>query len=439
MLFAIGFISVYVISENHRSEEFYQRLKDRMLTTYKIMVEVDQIDADMLRLFDRHTINSLYDEKVQLYDSTFHPIYSSLDDTEFEHPAEVLASLSSEQAEIKLKEGKYEILGIRFRHGSHTYYGIAKAYDRFGKSKIRFLGFSLVCTFFAIVVLLVILSLYLARTITLPIQQLTRAIGSISTDRLSVRIAPPASDDEVGLLTSKFNELLDKVDSAFKFQYHFIHHISHELKTPLAVMVANAEAALTEGKPQVMSHSLNFLRHSLMEMSHVINAMLDISKTETQLASIHSEMIRLDELLFECIDELSYLSPGAEFDFKMDSSIEESDRLTITGNSRMLKLAFMNLLRNALQYKDAETPVVEICSDSEGVSVMISNDGAPIREEEVKQLFTHLFRGENSRALKGFGLGLVLVHRIILLHNGTIGYKLREDGKNCFTVRFLLR
>lgn len=436
ILFAVGFISVYLVSEKYRKQEFFQRLKDRTLTTYKLMVEVDQIDVKTLSLFDKNTINSLYDEKVLLFDSSFRMIYSSLDDTQIDYPLELLNRLKEGQNEIRLDEEKYEILGIRFRYGSHTYYGITKAYDRFGKRKMTFLGISLLCTFAVVFVLLVVLSRYLAKIITYPITRLTKDIDSISTDRLSVRIDEHSARDEVGLLTNKFNELLDKVENAFKFQYHFIHHISHELKTPLAVMVANAEAALAEEKKETLTSSLYFLRHSLMEMSHVINAMLDISKTESRLADVRSESIRLDELLFECIDELSYLQTGAEFNFKIDGSIEESDRLTIKGNSRMLKMAFMNLLRNALSYSEVEIPVVEIRSGEETITMIFSNDGIPIQEGEVQKLFTHMFRGGNSEGKKGFGLGLVLVHRIIRLHSGTINYELLGDQRNSFRISF---
>lgn len=438
ILFGLAFSSVYIISEKYRKQEFYQRLKDRTLTTYKLMVEVEQINYDILKLLDKNTINSLYDEKILLFDSSFHLIYNSIDDAAGDYPRIVLEELKNGQDELEATEGKYEIVGIRFLYKGSTYYGIAKAYDRFGKSKNEFLRGSLLVIFVLVIILLILLSLFLSKVIASPIIKLTRDIENISTEKLSTRISKPASNDEVALLTNKFNELLDRVENAFKFQYHFIHHISHELKTPLTVMISNIEGALVEKDERHLISSLQFQKHALIEVSHIINAMLDISKTEHRSPDILSEHIRLDELLFECIDELSYLNPEMKFDFRIDGSIENSEKLTVSGSSRMLKMAMMNLLKNAFNYSNIEVPIVELNSENAFISLIFSNDGLPILESERSKIFTHLFRGENSSNKKGFGLGLVLVHRIITLHRGKIGYAFTTDSKNTFTIKLPL-
>jgi len=438
ILFGLGFSSVYIISEKYRKQEFHQRLKDKTLTTYKLLVEVEQINYDMLRLFDKNTANSLYDVEVQLFDSTFNVIYKSLDISHITHPRNLLEKLKNGEDEIELTQGPYEIIGIRFQYKNSTYYGLTKAYDHFGKSKMKFLRTSLVIIFIIVISLLVLLSLYLSRIITYPIIKLTGDVENISTDNLSERIPRLTSNDEVALLANKFNELLDKVENAFKFQRHFIQHISHELKTPLAVMLSNIEAALSEAGGEHFSSSLQFQKHALIEISHIINAMMDISKTEHQPSGRPAELIRMDELLFECIDELSYLNPDALFDFRIDGSVENSDRLTVEGSSRMLKMAMMNLLKNAFNYSLNNTPAVEILSIENHLQLTFLNDGEAIPEHERMKIFTHLFRGENSRNTKGFGLGLVLVHRIISLHNGAISYVFTEENKNAFIIKLPL-
>lgn len=438
ILFGLAFTSVYIISEKYRKREFYQRLKDRTLTTYKLLVEVEQINYDILKVLDKNTINNLYDGHIMLLDSSFNLIYSNTEDTKRDYPGVVLEKLKEGEDELESTDGKYEIVGIRFSYNGSTYYGIAKAYDRFGKSTNDFLRRSLVIVFLLGAILLIILSFFLSKVIAYPIIRLTRDIESISTEKLSTRISKPSSNDEVSVLTNKFNELLDRVEDAFKFQYHFIHHISHELKTPLTVMISNVERALSEGNRADLLNSLQFQKHALIEISHIINAMLDISKTEHRSPSMLTEQIRLDELLFECIDELSYLNMEMQFNFKIDDSIENSERLTVNGSSRMLKMAMMNLLRNAFSYSDAEVPTVELRSEFGYISLIFRNDGLPILENERSKIFTHLFRGENSNSKKGFGLGLVLVHRIITLHQGNIEYAFTQESMNTFTIKLPL-
>ncbi len=139
ILVGIAFLTIYLISAAYRVDEFNRRLKDRTLTTFTILLQVDQIDREILQLFDKNTINNLSEEKILLFDSSGALIYGSIDDTKIDYPAPILNRLRSGEQEIETTEGEYELLGIGFRSAGKTYYGIAKAYDRYGRSKMRFL------------------------------------------------------------------------------------------------------------------------------------------------------------------------------------------------------------------------------------------------------------------------------------------------------------
>jgi len=427
-------IFIYSISEQHRSEEFYQRLADRTISTFKIAVQVDQIDVSLLKIFDRNTINRLSDEKVMVFDSSGKLFYSSIDDIRIEDAATMLRELHGEADRLEITEGRYEIVGIRFTDKGQTYYGIAKAYDKYGKSKIRFLAYLLAGTFLTVAVIISLLSFYLSTIITKPISQLTQQVEKISPDDLLDRVQFRFPNDEVGFLANKFNELLDKVGNALKFQKHYIHHLSHELKTPLAIMMANAERTLAENDDDKLRKSMQFQKNAIMELSHIINAMLDIAKTENKLAVPDASMIRIDELLFECMDEIIFLNDDLRFDFVIDSDLDEH-MLTISGNSRMIKLAIINLVKNAVNFSRKELPAVEISALGNDVQIKISNDGDTIDEEDQAKLFKHLFRGKNSKSVNGFGLGLVLAHRVLLLHKGDLTYSIDNKGRNCFTLK----
>jgi signal transduction histidine kinase len=434
LLLGISFYAIYALSAEYRKDEFYRRLRDKTITTYKLMVEVDQVNYEMLRLFDRNTINSLYEEKIILFDSSFRILYKSNDDKQVTYSPVILRRLHDVD-EIHFSDNRHETVGLRFAHDGKQYYGIAKAYDRFGKSKLEFLKWLLIGTFVASTVLMVLLSFYLSRLITRPVTQLTAEIERISPDNLAKRVEAKDTRDEVGFLAYKFNELLDRVERAFKFQYHFINHLSHELKTPLAVMMTNTERALTEGDTPSLRKSLQFQQHALMELSHIINTMLDISMSETRMADVQKDSIRVDELLFECMDEITLLDSSVQFDFIMDESLDSSDRLTVNGNTRMLKMALLNLLKNAVNYSDNQKPFIKILSATGAIVINFINNGPILAAEEQERLFRHLFRGSNSKQIKGFGLGLVLVHRIVTLHNGFVSYSVTSDGQNCFSVR----
>ena len=432
-LFAVAFTSVYFIFEQYRKREFFQRMKDKTLTTYKLFVEVDEIDVKTLALLDKNTINSLSEQKIELFDSSFQLIYSSIGESSSTFPLHIVKKLKSGASEVVDFDDKYELVGIKFLYKGHTYFGLARAFDRYGKSKLAFLSGALFVVYVVVVGLLIALSLFLSRSITKPLVKLTTEIGQFSPENLSLRIENPKSQDEVALLTSKFNELLDKLEKAFKFQYHFIHHVSHELKTPLAVLISNAETALSGNDSDNQRSSLLYIKSGLMEISNIINAMIDISKVENQISDSTLRPTRIDELIFECIDEIVYLNNESRFDINLDERLVESELLTVKGNTRMLKMALMNLLKNAVYYSVQGSALVTLQRGNNSIEIIIANDGESILPNEQDKLFSHLFRGENSRNKKGFGIGLVLVKRIVKLHHGSVAYKL-EEGLNQFIV-----
>lgn len=432
ILLGLSFLFIYYVSEKNREEEFYKRLSDRTITKFKIVVQVSQIDNTTLRIFDRNTINSLSDEKTLIFDSSGKLLYNSIDDTKIDYATSILYNLKNEET-YKTVDGSYELLGVRFTDNGSTYYGITKAYDLFGKRKIQFLGLVLLITFAAVTAIVIIISRYLSNIITRPIMLLTRQVENISPGNLSSRVGSEFPGDEVGFLADRFNGLLDKLEDAFKFQNHYIHHLSHELKTPLAIMMTSAERALTEKSIEDLKASMQFQKNAIMELSHIINAMLDIVKTENKLGA-GGTPIRIDEVLFEAMDEIRFLNHDCQFEFTIAPNLTESN-LTISGNIRMIKMAVINLLKNAVNFSSSGRAEVSMSTAGGQVAIHVINDGDTIDAEDRAKLFKHLFRGKNSAPVKGFGLGLVLAHRVVILHGGTISYSIDIDGNNRFTLQ----
>jgi len=196
-------------------------------------------------------------------------------------------------------------------------------------------------------------------------------------------------------------------------------------------MMANVERSLIEDESEQLKSSMQFQKNGIMELSHIMNIMLDMSRMENKL--IHSESIRVDEVIFECVDEITILNANAYFDFDIDSTLDEVT-LTTSGNSRMIKLAVMNLIKNAVNFSAKEKPSIEISASNDKVHIKISNDGNLLEEGERLLLFKQSFRGKNSLSVKGFGLGLVFTHRIVSMHNGNLDYSIIEGNKNCFIL-----
>src|SRR5690349_3224915 len=87
-LVGLTFVLIYILFANYRTEEFQQRIKDKTTTTLKFLAEVKQIDHDLLQIMDEHTINNLHKEKVLIFNSDKKLVYSSIDDTKINYPAD---------------------------------------------------------------------------------------------------------------------------------------------------------------------------------------------------------------------------------------------------------------------------------------------------------------------------------------------------------------
>ena len=144
--------------------------------------------------------------------------------------------------------------------------------------------------------------------------------------------------------------------------------------------------------------------------------------------------IRVDEVLYETIETIKQEYPAAAINLEFITVPENSNDLTVNGNGTLLKTAFQNLIKNAYFYSSNQKVSISINIDDRGIEIVFDNKGHQIKNEERDNLFVPFFRGENSVNIKGTGIGLSLVDRIVKLHNGTINYIAVGSDVNRFVL-----
>lgn len=432
LITGLAFIFIYVLFAQNREDQFQKRQKDKVVFTLKILSEIKESEEGLIESLDRLTINDLLNEKLLLFNSEKKLIYSNIDDTPLAISGQILSELNPENNWVETKDGDYDVIGTYIESFGHTYYGISKAYDTFGYSKLTFLKYILSFTFIVITILVVLVSSYMARKITQTLVAVTDKIRAYDFEKSQEAIQPNESRNEVAILNSQFDKLMQKVAEVYSFQKHAIHHISHELKTPIAILVSNLERMEKVDDIHLLKPMILEQKEDTKSLGQIINTLLELAKVESE-NNITFEQFRIDELIFDIADELRHLYPNFQFSINYAIDIDEN-KLLFLGNKRLMKAALSNLMVNSIQYNSETTTKIELKTRENQLIIMLENVGPIIETFEEQWLFKHFFRGQNGKTTRGFGIGLVFVQKIIALHFGEVSYAAIDSTINQFKI-----
>lgn len=273
-----------------------------------------------------------------------------------------------------------------------------------------------------------------------PLNKLIRATGSIIHGDYNVHIEPIAGlrlRNEFDELIDSFNIMADQLYESQSVEDDFISNVSHELKTPLAVIQNYATMLqnenLSEEKRREYTHSII---DSSNKLSSLITNILHLNKLENHETYIKKCLYNLSEQLCACV--LNFEMAWEEKGINIETQIDED--IYIFSDEELLPLVWNNLLSNAIKFTDAGGTVkVSLWKDNQYAYVSISDTGCGIDPEDGQRIFDKFFQGDKSHSMGGNGLGLALVKKVIRIVDGDITVT-SEPGKGTdFTVKISLR
>lgn len=254
-----------------------------------------------------------------------------------------------------------------------------------------------------------------------PLRRLTETARQVSASALDSRMPEdPHSDPEIEKLTGVLNAMMGRIEVAFAHANRFSADVSHELKTPIAVMQAEIETALREceagGREEA---ALLVLRGELGRLKSIIASLLLLSRADVGHLIQKREPIALGDELEAIAEDAEILADQAGVTF---SSLIVPD-LRVSGDAVLLRQALLNLLGNGVKF-NSEEGFVRMTANRAGdhVRIAVENSGPGIAEEDREKIFERFFRGDRSRSreVDGFGLGLSLAKVIVEGHGGTL-------------------
>jgi two-component system, OmpR family, sensor kinase len=267
--------------------------------------------------------------------------------------------------------------------------------------------------------LLAILSYFIAGKVLKPIGVIERLAREINDKNLSLRIPLGKNRDELYRLSESLNRMFDRLESSFETQKQFLASASHELKSPLALLQLSMEDCIQQRDlPDSLRHPLLRQTNILRRMSRLVKNLLDLSALELKQRFDLKE-INLAELLKSVLREYEVVFSAKKIDIQADMP----PKLQIKGDWDNLQRAIINLVDNAVKYNREGGEIrIKVAGNKSGVQVSLFNTGAGIPKADLGRVFEQFYRVEKSRSTQygGSGLGLSIAKRIIELHGGGI-------------------
>ena len=267
-----------------------------------------------------------------------------------------------------------------------------------------------------------------------PLKNLGEQIEDIQAKNLKHLVLTDQSSIEIEQLTNAFNEMLERLSNTFAAQRQFSANAAHELRTPLAVMRTKLEVFEKNKKPSDTDYqeTVNMIRMQTSRLSHVIDILLEM--TDLQSAQ-KQDLISLADMTEEVICDLTAVAEKKKITISQNPGTAE-----IIANDTLVYRAIYNLVENAIKYNNTGGKVtVSIKEDSEFASVIVSDNGPGIEQEDWQHIFEPFFRIDKSRSrdMGGAGLGLALVKEIARQHGGDI--YVVQSSKNGTQIALKLR
>ncbi|MBU0909074.1 MAG: HAMP domain-containing histidine kinase [Proteobacteria bacterium] len=275
----------------------------------------------------------------------------------------------------------------------------------------------------------------LAGRILQPIVSINRLVREINEKSLDKRIPLGKSKDELYTLSVSLNQMFDRLQNSFARQKDFIASASHELKSPIALLLLSQEEMLqSPDLPDNVRDDLESQHNSLQRMTRLIRNLLDLSGLEQQTA-LDREQVNLTELTEQVLEDYREVLAASLISLETNLDAE----LYVQGDQEKLRRLLINLIDNAIRYNRKTDGRLRIEGQKElhAVHLSVSNTGPYVVQEDISRIFEQFYRVEKSRSTQfgGSGLGLAIAKRIIELHGGEICFSSREDGWNTITVK----
>lgn len=425
---------IYISAKGNREKEFYSLLRKEALTKANLFFNA-KIETKTLQDIYKNNRQIVNEVEVAIYDINFNLLYHDAVEIDYVKETPEMINEIYQKGEKQFYQKNWQVIGLRYEFENTNYIITATAIDQYGYNKLDSLLKNSITVFVISILFIYIAGRFFSKRAFDPVKEITEKAKVISATNLDLRLNSNGSKDELSEMSNTFNEMLSRFKNSFDAQKNFVSNISHELRTPLTAIITELE--LSVNKEKNVAEYKSTIQNALGDAKKLVrlsNSLLDLAKASYDPTEISFKTIRIDEILLDARQQLQQVNPDYKIDITFDQEFGNDKQVTVNGNEYLLKVAFANLLENGCKFSKKKQCRVSIHFEKEKIQLQFSDKGIGISEDDLKNIFTPFYRGDNKQFADGNGIGLSLTQKIIHLHKGSITVQSKQHKGTTFTV-----
>lgn len=403
-----GSAESYVVSEANAAQMVLTRLYEDMAVNYSAEVREMIVNFDKKDRMELMSINK--NGQVSLSSSGFSP------DTTYYMPDYEAALESEDKTGVFLgfNNGENILAVTKIIEKPSSNYQALRFVTSLSLIDAQLAGIMFVCVMISIFVILVVVmtGLYFVKSICVPLVQISATAKKLATGDFSERI-PVKTNDEIGQLSTSFNEMANELENSEQIKNDFISSVSHELRTPLTAIKGWAETLQSGYEPETFNKGMKVISGETNRLEQMVEELLDFSRIQSGRFTLQMQTI---DVIAELEDALLLYIDRAKKENITLTYNEPQFMCAVVGDKSRLRQVFINVIDNAFKYTEAGN--IEVLAEKNDSSVVISvaDTGCGIAPEDLPKVKQKFYKA--NRTKRGSGIGLAVADEIIGMHGG---------------------
>ena len=276
-----------------------------------------------------------------------------------------------------------------------------------------------------------ILGFFFARTLVKPINRMTQTAKAIEGGDLKARTGLKG-EDEISHLGETFDSMAESIEKDRELERRLTTDVAHELRTPLMAIQATVEA-MVDGVFEPNEERLDAVNSEVLRLSRLVDALLKLSRLENRSTPMKEEVLDVGEL----VESIVTTHEPFSIDSGLSLNCEIHKNVLVKGDADMIRQATANLISNAVRYTpEGGTITLKVSHGELMANIVVEDTGIGLSPEEIKMVFSRLWRADSgrNRAQGGLGIGLAVVKEIVDRHHGWV----QVEGKKGEGARFTM-